>query len=406
MKVAYYSPLPPDRSGIADYSALLLPALQERFEIVVARPGRRAPKRVDLALYHIGNDPQAHGWIVDALRRRPGAVVLHDFVLHHLVAGMTLGRGDAEGYRAAMYRDSGVVGRLLAHGVIDRLVPALWETRAEDFPLVREVLQFAEGLIVHSRYVEERVRETGYARPIWRIPHPAWPPPEALPPPRVPRAGGPLIGSFGYLTPSKRIPQLLAGFARLRRSFPDAALVLAGAATPGSGIAEADAVVRLDYVEEPELWAQLAACDVCVSLRWPTMGETSGIAIRALSIGTPLVVSDVGWFADLPDEVALKIPVDEREVDVLTAELARLVADADLRARMSSAALEYVRRELDLGRVAEAYTAALEELLGAEGVTADVLGQFAAAAAEVGIGSDAPEIADVAAALRETGLGN
>ena len=71
MKVAYYSPLPPSRSGIADYSTLLLPALRERVEEVrIAQPGRRHPV-ADVALYHVGNDPDAHGWIVDALRRTP-----------------------------------------------------------------------------------------------------------------------------------------------------------------------------------------------------------------------------------------------------------------------------------------------------------------------------------------------
>ena len=44
----------------------------------------------------------------------------------------------------------------------------------------------------------------------------------------------------------------------------------------------------------------MGACDVHVSLRSPTMGETSGTAIRALALGKPLVVSDVGWFAELP----------------------------------------------------------------------------------------------------------
>ena len=91
MRVAYYSPLPPDRSGIADYSALLLPELERRVEVVVARRGKRAPK-ADVGLYHVGNDPQAHAWIVEALRRRPGVVVLHEHVLHHLVAGLTLAR--------------------------------------------------------------------------------------------------------------------------------------------------------------------------------------------------------------------------------------------------------------------------------------------------------------------------
>jgi len=105
VKVAYYSPLPPERSGIADYSALLLPALRRRMEVEVARRRRPALRRTDVALYHVGNNPQAHGWIVDALRRRPGVVVLHDLVLHHLVAGLTLARGNPSGYIAAMERD-------------------------------------------------------------------------------------------------------------------------------------------------------------------------------------------------------------------------------------------------------------------------------------------------------------
>ena len=46
------------------------------------------------------------------------------------------------------------------------------------------------------------------------------------------------------------------------------------------------------------------------------MGETSAVVIRALSVGTPLVVSDVGWFSELPDDVALKAAPDERYGDV------------------------------------------------------------------------------------------
>ena len=135
MKVAYYSPLPPSRSGIADYSELLLPALQGKIDVELARPGRfrRAPK-ADIALYHVGNDPEAHGWIVEALRRRPGVVVLHELVLHHLVAGITLARGDAAGYLAAMEAEHGLAGRLLAYGVLDNRIPPLWETRPQDFP--------------------------------------------------------------------------------------------------------------------------------------------------------------------------------------------------------------------------------------------------------------------------------
>src|SRR5437667_10440748 len=159
VKVAYYSPLPPERSGIADYSALLLPALGQLIDVEVVRRGRTRPIAADVALYHVGNDPEAHGWIVDALRRRPGVVVLHDFVLHHLVSGITLARGNAAGYLDAMEREAGLVGRLLGHAVIEARIDPLWETRPQDFPLAHEVLDLATGVIVHSHHLAGRVRD-------------------------------------------------------------------------------------------------------------------------------------------------------------------------------------------------------------------------------------------------------
>ena len=391
MKVAYYSPLPPERSGIADYSALLLPALRRRVDVLVASRGRSdAGRRADVALYHVGNSPEAHGWIVDALRRRPGVVVLHEFVLHHLVAGITLGRGDGAGYLRAMERERGLAGRLLAHGVIEGSVRPPWEERPEDFPLAGEVLERATGLIVHSRYVERLARAAGYDGRIWRIPHPAWPQP-AIEPERV--AGEPLVGCFGNLNPAKRLPELLEAFARLRDTHPAARLLLVGPAAPRFDVVSridraglpADAVTWTRYVDERRLWALMAACDVCVSLRAPTMGETSGSVIRALTLGRPLVVSDVGWFSELPDQVALRVPVDEHEVDVLAAALDLLATNDAARTAMSVAARGLARREHDVERVAEAYTAALEVAAGGDAVRDAVVAELAQAAAEVGI---------------------
>src|SRR5712691_306441 len=192
MKVAYYSPLPPETSGIADYSALLLPALQERVDVETARRGKQA--RGDVALYHIGNNPDAHGWILEQLRREPGVVVLHDFVLHHLVAGMTLGRKDGAAYLDALERDAGLRGRLLGLGVIDGCVPPLWEVRPEDFPLCGEVLDLATGLIVRSRFVERHTRARGDDCSVWRSSNSAWTPP-AVSPERP--EGNPGFGAFG-----------------------------------------------------------------------------------------------------------------------------------------------------------------------------------------------------------------
>ncbi len=214
MKVAYFSPLPPDTSGIADYSALLLPALEQLVEVEVVRPGRTRPVGgADVSLYHIGNNPDAHAWIVDALRRQPGVVVLHDWVIHHLVAGMTIGRKDGHAYLAAMEREAGVPGRLLGYGVLEGRVPPLWEVRPEEFPLAGEVLDRATGrdrpLALRRGRTRASTATTGRSGGS-RIRRGRRPRSS-----RRPVDGAPLIGCFGHLNESKRDA---AAAARVRRA--------------------------------------------------------------------------------------------------------------------------------------------------------------------------------------------
>jgi glycosyltransferase involved in cell wall biosynthesis len=411
MRAAYFSPMPPERSGIADYSALLLPALGERLDVTVAKRGRtKAPRGTDVSLYHVGNNPDAHAWIVDALRKESGVVVLHDFVLHHLVAGMTVGRRNGHGYLDAMEREYGVVGRLLAHGVLDKRISPLWESRPADFPLASFVLEHASGVIVHSRTVADLVRGAGFSGPLWVVPHPAWPVPRIAP---VRVAEGPVIGCFGVVNASKRIPELLTATAKVREEHPDLTLLLVGPTSPGFDLERrlqrlglaAGGLVREGWADESRLWALMKGVDIAVNLRHPTMGETSGSVIRAISLGKPLVVSDVGWFSELPDEVALKIPVGDDEVAVLAAALELLVTRGDVREAMSTAGVELARREHDLSRVAELYCAALEEAAGGAAVADSVLRDVSKAAAEVGISGDADEAREIARRLAEVELG-
>ena len=212
-------------------------------------------------------------------------------------------------------------------------------------------------------------------------------------------SGDPLIGCFGFLNMNKRIPQLLEAFASLRRRRPGARLLLVGAAGERFDVGRrlerlglTEGVERLDYVPEERMWSLMAACDVLVNLRYPTMGETSGSVIRALSLGKPLLVSDVGWFSELPDDAVLKVPVDELEVATLDAALGFAV---DHGASLGAAARAYVEREHSLDRVADAYAVALETAAGADRVDDAVLWRIAEAAVEVGI-DDVPRLARAA----------
>jgi glycosyltransferase involved in cell wall biosynthesis len=324
---------------------------------------------------------------------------------------MTIGRRDGHGYLDAMEREHGVVGRLLGHGVLDKRIPPLWENRPEDFPLAGEVLSFATALVTHSDYVRDRARAAGFEGRISVVPHPAFPVPDVA---SADLHGDPLFGTFGNVNASKRVPQLLEALARVRKSRPGLSILLVGATSPGFDLdrrlqrlgLDAGGTVREGWVAEDHLWALMKACDVHVNLRSPTMGETSGTAIRALSLGKPLVVSDVGWFAELPDDVALKIAPDNDEVEALVAALELLAARPDVRAAMGEAARELARSRHDLDYVADLYVTAFEEAAGGQAVSDEVLGDVSAAAVDVGIEPGSTDAREIAARLAEVELGD
>ena len=297
------------------------------------------------------------------------------------------------------------VGRV-SRGVLDAH-SGRSESRPADFPLSSFVYEHATGLIVHSRTVSDLVRASGFTGALSVIPHPAWPM-RSVEPARI--APGPVIGCFGVVNASKRIPELLQATARVRAERPDVTLLLVGPTSPGFDLERrlqrigfaGEGLVREGWADERRLWALMAGVDIAVNLRHPTMGETSGSVIRAMSLGKPLVVTDVGWFSELPGDVALKVPPGASEVEVLSGALELLVSRPDLRDAMGAAAAGAARREHDLGRVAEALRRRSSGLRGARRSPAS-LGR-SAAAADVGISGD-PAGAGRSPALAEVGPG-
>jgi len=81
---------------------------------------------------------------------------------------------------------------------------------------------------------------------------------------------------------------------------------------------------------------------VAVNLRYPTSGETSGTLIRLLGLGKPVIVSNLGAFAEIPDGACAKVDLDEFEEDLLFEYLRRLAADEGLRRQMGENARRFV----------------------------------------------------------------
>ncbi|HVM12544.1 MAG TPA: glycosyltransferase [Actinomycetota bacterium] len=384
VRLAWFTPLPPMPSGISDYSAELLPLVAEAAEVEIVCPPRRDlrvpaglrartpetfdPGRVDAAIYHLGNNPQ-HVFAHDAALRHPGVCVLHDLTLHHLVAYRFVEHErHPERYRAVLVEELGAdLGRRVADL---RLLGVATELEKFLFPLIGHVARRSRGVVVHSRWGAERVAEVAPDVPTTVIPHHAGSPPPGLG--GVDRAearrrlGLPqdafLVGHFGFVNRPKQPSAVLGGMAVLRRSRPDARLLVVGADNTGGGLGRtarrfgiADAVRATGFVDLRAFYLHLKAVDAVVNLRYPSAGESSGTLARALAEGRAVVVNRLHAFAEIPDEAAMKVEVDGDPAEQVGRHLVRLAEDPAERERVEAAARAYAARELDPIRCRDAY---------------------------------------------------
>lgn len=360
-RLAYFSPMPPARSGIADYSAKLLPYLADLADITVFAddPGRiqsmglptkqvsefpHVRHEYDLPLYQMGNSDH-HERLYDMLVRHPGVVVLHDYFIHHFMIHHTAVAGDWMAYARELNYELGGGGRLLARSIRLGQSPApLFE-----LPMNRRIIDTALGLIVHSQYAADRIARARLDVPLAVIPHfvdlrPGVSRRDQL---AIPD-GAALFASIGYITPEKQIDVALRAFRRLLAAHPDSYYLLVGEAHPSIEVAAiveelelGDRVHHVGYAEDLDTlvdWIHTA--DIVVNLRHPTVGETSGIVLRALAAARPLIVYDDGWYAELSPDAVLKVaPGDENS---LVFAMTQLATSSTLRRSMGQSGYEYV----------------------------------------------------------------
>jgi glycosyltransferase involved in cell wall biosynthesis/SAM-dependent methyltransferase len=370
MKIAFFSPMPPSKSGIADYSAALVEPLSEVAEVTVFadEPARFDASSFDIALYQLGNNA-FHSFVYDEALKTPGIVVMHESNLHHLIADRTIKQNDWDAYLREVEFEGG--GDALRYA---RRVRALEVGPDYDnLPMLRRVLQASRGVIVHSRYVEKDIRSAGFNGPIGVIPHGAWIP-------NADRHGfrhklgldptTPLVGVFGFLKPYKRIAESLRAFKRLLRIHPNARMILVGEPHPDfplqsliEGLGLQSSVRILGFTPIDDFVGYIAACDIILNLRFPTVGESSGTLLRSLGLGRAVIVSNVGSFAEYPDDICLKVPVDAAEEDTLYEYLNALVARPDLRHALGEKARAWVQRECNWRSVAERYASFCKAVL-------------------------------------------
>jgi len=355
MKIHWFSPLPPARTDIANYTARLAPHLAAHAEVVFCHDQAETPEdfpypvraicdlsptelnQADLNIYHIGNNADFHGAIWSTAQRHPGLVVLHDFAVHEFVCGMLNVSGNRDTPQqgqhyirlmTALYGDAGYQAALAVNA--GRLSPAV---AAEQFPLCEAVADGALAILTHNPRLESDLRQRLPLLPVHSLPLPY--PAPATPAPAERAAGTSLrLISFGFTGPNRRLLEFIDAWAAspVRAKIQldicgelwDPALVRQKLAEHGlTGQANLHG-----FVSAHTLDSLLDQAHLALNLRYPSMGEASGSQLRIWSRALASVVTDTGWYAGLPDECVFKIRPDH-EAEDLCRLLQRLVAQPE-----------------------------------------------------------------------------
>ena len=362
MRLLLVSPLPPAPSGVADFSAGLAAALRNRMEVdAVEAPSRDALAAAGRRLYQIGNNG-LHCAAYEAALEFPGVVELHDAVLHHFF----LGRLNREQYIEEMVYNEGEWARSEAEGLWDRRSHAEVDEAYFKRPLLRRIVVSAEAVIVHNPAAYQAARQAGGAeKRIVEIPHFIDPPAAVEDAERgdARRDLGVsdeevLVSCFGFQRPTKRLRTVLRVAARLGAPVR---ILIAGRfgsadyeASLTSLMEEAGAI-RVPWVPEAEFRRLAAATDVCVNLRYPAAGETSGIAMRLMAMARPTILTAGPETSRFPDSAAVQIDSGEAEEAMLAESLKLLVEHSELRLAMGEAARNHLLENHGIERVLPAY---------------------------------------------------
>jgi glycosyltransferase involved in cell wall biosynthesis len=382
-KIAWLSPLPPQQSGVSNYSYQLLTELRRYFEIHLYsdEPNLAADlvenfsvhplslfrsefNNYDEVIYHLGNHCEFHKNIYELAWEFPGTIVLHDYNLSgflynafYLDARHLYEQAKVNGFSTGACQESqGQNGDL-----------------PEPFaaPMSHAIVARSKRAIVHHRWVKNQF---GQDDRIKVIPHFAKlnrePERESIAQLKHKlgiRARHFVLTCPGFVN-SNKLPQLQIKVVQrlLNEGYP-VKMIFAGAPAPEiEGLAAKIRLCRLGkdilftgYQDEAEYFNTIFASDVIINLRNPTLGEASGTLMHALAAHKPTIISDVNQYREFPDNVCWKITHDESEAEVLYEYLKRLLSSPALRIALSRNVADFVRTTLSWEKIIAQWVATL-----------------------------------------------
>jgi glycosyltransferase involved in cell wall biosynthesis len=316
MRLNWFSPLPPAKTGVAGFTAGIAPVLAQKFELTfwtdavewdhdLERFGKirryRSSRAVDFDpadsnVFNLGNDPRFHKQIYHLCRHWPGIIVLHDLDLGGLLRSVS--RQDRQLRRALRQRSK------------DRHLR----------PDLELALEHAQGVIVHTQQAY-RALHSDETCPVFFQPLP-FPVTELKHPRRTKNRLPTRLMMFGFFGANRRLESVLRAlatypvknelrldiFGEIKKSRELERLI--------RKLSVRDLVTVHGFVSEEELNNALARTDLAINLRYPTMGEASDSQLRIWNQAMPSLVTRVGWYADLPPDATAYVDPENEIADL------------------------------------------------------------------------------------------
>jgi glycosyltransferase involved in cell wall biosynthesis len=411
VRLALWTPVPPQESGIADYSQELLreiarwadvevfvddgvlPAAETaalapvRLFTAAARRHRREP--FDATLVQLGAS-FFHLYMKQALEDPAGPPVI--LTLHDLTWGALLHReaallGEEEPFQQAL-ADSEGQEAAAEHAALMAGSPDGLAERVEDFLNRRLLLggpvRASAAQIVHMPKAAADLAARYPGARVFEFPMGVEDPRLSLPPSgrndfrtRFGIADHAfVIGTFGVAHPVKRLDSALLALERLATDLPesDPVLLIVGAfADPDyrtrlEGLAAelgiAGRLRCLGRAAPGDFELALLACDAVVNLRYPFRHQMSATLMRAIAAGLPVLITDVPEWSHFPASFCLRVAPDRMEIEALAGHLLALARDPEQRRRMGEAARRFWEEQATPARMAAGYRQVLSEVLG------------------------------------------
>ena len=389
--LAYLSPLPPEKSGIAIYSAMLLPALAEYYdiEVIVDQPEisddwikQHCPIRdvhwflthadtYDRVLYHMGNST-FHAHLFDLIKKIPGVVVLHDFYLSGILAHLEHTSPDTPCWSRALYHAHGYQALAARYHTTD-----LGEI-INQYPCNQAVIHESLGLIVHANepqkmaqhWLGDPLTNAWFHVPLLRLPPPALVDDRDTIRARLNlNEDSFVVCSFGFLASTKlSLPLLEAWLDSTLVKNPHNRLIFVGESEGPYGEhiralinkhQVASQVMITGWISDALFSDYLSSADLGVQLRTGSRGEASAAVLDCMVYGVPTLVNAHGSLAELPNDCVWKLADRFDHLELVNA-LNILAKNDDKRLELKTQARDFLQQHHTPASCANRYFDAIE----------------------------------------------